>query len=118
MLVPLTTIIVVVSVLVVVLAGLYALMDRLINDVMLLLLAVLEVGAIVQAVIALARLTGLSQERATFAAYALTLPSLPLFAGWLAIKEKSRWAMATIAVGALAVGVMSYRMQQIWSLHA
>jgi hypothetical protein len=33
----------------------------------------------------------------------------------LTIKEKSRWAMGSMAVGAFAVGVMALRLQQIWS---
>jgi hypothetical protein len=59
-----------------------------------------------------------TDERATFAAHLITLPFVPLGTGFLALKEKTRWAMGAIAVGAFAVAVMSIRCQQIWDLHA
>jgi hypothetical protein len=37
---------------------------------------------------------------------------------FLAIKEKTRWAMGVIVAGAFAVGVMTGRLQQIWNLGA
>lgn len=111
----LTVVIVGLSTLALLMAGVYAWRDRLINDPLLLVLALAELGVIVQAVVALVRVTQLAGEKATFAAYALTLPFLLPFATWMAIKEKSRWAMVTIGVGAFAVAVMTYRMHQIWS---
>lgn len=113
----LTVAIVGLSTLALLLAGFYAWRDRLINDALLLVLALAEVGVLAQALMALVRVGQLSDEKATFVAYALTLPFLLPFATWLAIKEKSRWAMVTIGVGAFAVAVMTYRMHQIWSLH-
>ena len=118
MLTPLSTAVIVLAVGVTVLAVVFAVLDRLINDAVLGLVALLEVGLLVQVVVGLARLGHLTAERATFAAYLLTLPFVPPFTAWLAIKEKSRWAMVTIAVGAAAVAVMTVRLEQIWTAHA
>jgi hypothetical protein len=100
-------------------AGLYAWRDRLIDDRLLLVAAVLEVALLVQAVVGVANLgdiTGDGAEKATFAAYALTLPLIPPAVAFLAIKEKTRWAMGVIAAGAFAVAIMTGRLQQIWDL--
>lgn len=102
------------------LAGSFAWRDRLLNDLMLGVLVLIELAVVVQAVRGLIGMgaIGDTDERATFAAYLLTLPFVPLGTGFLALKEKTRWAMGAIAVGAFAVAVMSIRCQQIWGLHA
>ncbi len=117
MLAPLSTGIIVVAVAVLLLAAWYALRDRLINDWLLGGLALLEVGLIVQAVVGVARIGDLPAEKATFAAYLFSLPFITPLTTLLAIKEKSRWAMVTIGVGAFAVAVMTVRLGQIWSQH-
>jgi hypothetical protein len=33
-----------------------------------------------------------------------------------ALKEKTRWAMGVVAVGAFGIAVMTARLQQIWNL--
>lgn len=114
----LTTAIVTAAILALVLAGLYAWRDRLIDDWLLGILALVLLGTLAQAVIALVRVGDLGEERATFLAYALTLPLIPPAVTYLAIKEKTRWAMGTVAVGVFAVAVMTARLQQIWGLHA
>lgn len=98
----------------------YAWRDRLIDDKLLALLAIVELGLLVQLVVGLIGLgkVGESTERATFAAYLLSLPVIPLGTGFLAIKEKTRWAMGSLAVGGFAVAVMTARCLQIWTLHA
>jgi hypothetical protein len=100
------------------LAGWYAKKDRLIDDWMLGLAALIELGVLVQLVRGLSGLNHVpgDSEKATFAAYLITLPFIPFGTAFLAIKEKSRWAMAAIAVGAFAVAVMVLRLQQIWDL--
>ena len=100
------------------LAGWYAWRDRLVDDRVLLLAALLEVLLVVQAV---AGLLGMGEirddtEKATFAAYLVTLPLVPVATIYLAIKEKTRWAMGAVAVGAFAVAVMMIRCQQIWTI--
>lgn len=119
MITALTWGIVAVSVGLMALAGWYAWRDRLLNDVLLGLIVLIEVAVIVQAFKGLVSMGGIADtdERATFAAYLITLPFVPVGTGFLALKEKTRWAMGAIAVGAFAVAVMSIRCQQIWALH-
>lgn len=119
MILGLTVAVIAASLVLMVLAGVYAYRDRLINDGLLGLAALVFLLTVVQAGIALARMSqiGSDSELATFAAYAITLPFLPLATTFLAIKDKSRWAMGSIAVGAFAVLVMTARLQQIWNLH-
>lgn len=105
------------SVLLLALAGAYAVKDRLIDDWVLGIAALLELALIVQLVTGLAGLNHIedSTETATFAAYLVSLPVIPVGTAFLAIKEKSRWAMGALAVGAFAVAVMAARLQQIWN---
>lgn len=117
---PVTWVVVGLAGLLVVVAGLYAWRDRLLDDRLLALLAVVELGLVTQLV---AGLLGLGEvrdaaERATFAAYLVSLPVIPLGTGFLALKEKTRWAMGALAVGAFAVAVMTARCLQIWTAHA
>lgn len=119
MLYPLTVVVLVASVLLLVVAAWYAARQRLVDDRLLLVAAVVELGLVVQLVVALVHLgsvPGDSAEQATFAAYAITLPFVPPAAVFLALKEKTRWAMGVVAVGAFAVAVMTARLQQIWNL--
>ena len=98
-------------------AGFYALRDRLVDDKLLALAALLEVGLLVMLVLGLAGIGHISDatEKATFVAYLVSLPLIPVGTALLTIKEKTRWAMGSMAVGAFAVGVMALRLQQIWS---
>ena len=59
-----------------------------------------------------------STDRATFVAYLVSLPVIPISTVLLTIKEKTVWAMGSLAVGAFAVAVMTVRLQQIWNLNA
>ena len=80
---------------------------------------VTELGLLVQLVVASPTSGGspaAAPRQATFAAYAITLPFVPPAALFLALKEKTRWAMGVVAVGAFAVAVMTARLQQIWNL--
>lgn len=94
--------------------------DRLINDAMLLLLVLVEVGLLALAVVAALGFRRIDphSEGATFLAYALSLPAVPPVALVLAVKEKSRWAMTVGVVAAITVAVMSARIAQIWNLYA
>ncbi len=100
--------------------GWYAARDRLLDDWLLGAALLLEVGLLVQLVRGLVVMgeIGDAGERATFAAYLLTLPVVPLGTAFLALKEKTRWAMGAVAVGAFGIFVMVARLQQIWGLHA
>jgi len=118
--VPVTYAVVALATVLFVLAVYYAVRDKLIDDKVLALAALVELGLVVQLV---AGLVGLGQiedgtERATFAAYLVSLPVIPIGTVLLAIKEKSRWAMGSLAVGAFAVAVMTARCLQIWMSYA
>ena len=119
MLYPLTVVLLVAAVVLLAVAGWYAARRRLVDDRLLLVAGVVELGLVAQLVVALAhlgRVPGDSAEQATFAAYAITLPFVPPAAVLLALKEKTRWSMGVVAVGAFAVAVMTARLQQIWNL--
>ncbi len=101
-------------------AGWYAARDRLFDDRLLAVAALVELSLLVQLVLGLAGLgrIGDPAERATFAAYVVSLPVIPVGTAFVAIKEKSRWSMGAVAVGAFAVFVMVVRLQQIWDGYA
>ena len=115
MIVPLTYAVVGLSLLLLVAATFYAVRDRLIDDWVLGIAALLELALIVQLVTGLAGLNHIDDSTATFAAYLVSLPVIPIGTAFLAIKEKSRWAMGSLAVGGFAVAVMAARLQQIWN---
>lgn len=120
MLPPLTFTVVGVALALLIWTTAYAVRDRLINDAVLAVAALLEVLLVVQAVIGIAQLDTVADqaERATFAAYLVSLPLVPIGTVFLAIKEKSRWAMGAVAIGAFAVVVMAIRLHQIWTASA
>ena len=107
------------SVVLMVLAAIYAFRDRLINDLVLGIAALVFLGTVAQVVVGLVRMSAIEDgsQRATFVSYLVTLPAIPLVTAFLAIKDKSRWAMGSVAVGAFAVLVMTLRLQQIWNIH-
>lgn len=107
------------SLVLMVLAGIYAFRDRLINDLVLGIAALVFLGTVAQVVVGLTKMSAIDDgsEMATFVSYLLTLPVIPLATVFLAIKDKSRWAMGSVAVGAFAVLVMTVRLQQIWNIH-
>ncbi|HHU09859.1 MAG TPA: hypothetical protein GXZ60_07585 [Intrasporangiaceae bacterium] len=120
MILALTVVICAASLVLMVLSGIYAARDRLINDGLLAVAALVFLGTVAQLVIGLVKMSAIDGEShlATFIAYQLSLPFIPLMTTFLAIKEKTKWAMGSIAVGAFAVLVMTVRLQQIWNLHA
>jgi len=97
----------------------YAVRDRLMDDRLLAVAALLEVGLIILTVFGLSGLGRIEDptEKATFASYLVSVPLIPIGTSLLTIKEKSRWAMGSMAVGAFAVAVMVARLQQIWNSH-
>jgi hypothetical protein len=116
---PLTVVICLAAIVLMVVAAWYAARHRVLDDRLLLVATLLEVGLLVQLVVALAHLGGVpggGAEKATFTAYAVTLPFVVPAAIFLALKEKTHWAMGVVAVGAFAAAVMTARLQQIWNL--
>jgi len=117
---PVTYAVVVLAAVLFVVTVVYAVRDRLIDDYVIGLAALVELGLLIQLVAGVVGLghIGDATERATFAAYLISLPVIPVGTVLLAIKEKSRWAMGSLAVGAFAVAVMTARCLQIWNTYA
>ena len=94
----------------------YAITSRLVDDRLLLVVAVLEAALLVQLAVGLVQgvqRTG-EYERAVFFAYLVTVPVVPPVATLLALKEKTRSSMLVVAGGAAVVGVLVARLLQIW----
>jgi heme/copper-type cytochrome/quinol oxidase subunit 4 len=117
---PLTIVEYVLSALLSVLALHRMLRRRLIDDPVVITAAVLEAALVVQLVVGLAKSGAITDgaERATFIAYLFTALVVAPAAVFMAIKEKTQWAMGVVIGGALVVGVLVARLQQIWSLGA
>ncbi len=120
MLAPLTYAVVALATVLCVITVAYAVRDRLIDDLVVILAVVIELGLVVQAVVGIVNVGSIGDgtEQATYIAYLVSLPLIPVGTIFLAIKEKSRWAMGSIAVGGFAVAVMSARLLQIWNTYA
>ncbi len=101
-------------------AAYYALRHRVLDDRLLLVLAVLELALLVQVVVGIVQgvTTTRDYEKPVFFAYLLTVPFVPPVAAFLALKEKTRWSMGVVVGSAFVVGVLVGRLNQIWSLHA
>ena len=101
-------------------AGVYAVRQRLFDDPLLAVVALLELATVVQATRGLMTMgqVGDPDERVTYAAYLVSLPFVPIGIGFLALKDKTRWSMGALAVAGFAVAVMSLRCQQIWTMYA
>lgn len=119
MIAPLTYAVVGLATVLLVAALYYAVRDKLVDDRVLAVAALLELGLLVQLVSGLVGIghIGDPTDRMTFAAYLVSLPVIPVGTALLTIKEKTRWAMGALAVGAFAVAVMAARLQQIWDVH-
>lgn len=93
---------------------------RLVDDPLIIVGAVLVLGLLIQLVVGIARSGAISDgaERATFIAYLPTVIVVVPVALYLAIKEKTQWAMAVVLGGAVVVAILVARLQQIWTLSA
>lgn len=83
--------------------------------------ALVELLLIVQAVIAIiAPFAGNppAGDLVEFWAYLVTAIIIPPAAVFWSLIERNRWSTVVLGVAACAVGVMIFRMQQIWSGHA
>ena len=81
-----------------------------------LLIAVLLVVQIVIAIIAPLASNPPTGDLLEFWMYLIVAAALPVGAGIWALVDRSRWANLVLAVVALAVAVMTYRMLVIWGL--
>jgi hypothetical protein len=83
-------------------------------------LALIEIGLIALAVVAVIALTGPHSgvRVPVFIGYLLgSLVVLPA-AGWWSLAERSRWGMGVLLVACLVIPVLIVRMNQIWSGNA
>lgn len=99
--------------------GLYRMLRRrLIDDAVIVAATALEVALLVQLVVGLTKAGAVvdGAERATFIAYLFTVLVVAPVAVFLAIKEKTQWAMGVVIGGAVVVAILVARLQQIWSL--
>ncbi|MBO3752037.1 hypothetical protein J5X84_38725 [Streptosporangiaceae bacterium NEAU-GS5] len=101
--------------LVVALAALVAaIRDRPMRRMILVGLALLELGLVVQAVLALIGL-GEVGEKGTFIGYLIGVLAIPPAAVWWGRAEPTRYGTGVIAVAAFTVAVMVGRLVQIWN---
>ena len=77
---------------------------------------VLEVLLLIQAALAVAAMTGgdTPPETATFLGYLSGIVLVPIAGGLWARSERTRWAGTVLAVAAAVVGVMAWRLLQLW----
>jgi hypothetical protein len=81
-------------------------------------LAVVELLLVIQLVIAIvAPFTGNNAVGSSleFYTYLISALLLPVAAGFWALVDRSKWSTVILGVVALAIAVMVYRMQQIWT---
>ncbi len=76
----------------------------------------LEAVLLVQTAVAVVGLAGGHElaEPATFWGYLAGVLLIPVLAGLWAWSETTRWAGTQVALGAVAVGVMEWRLLQLW----
>lgn len=119
MILPFTVIVVVVALAVGVLCIVMGLAKRIPNDPTVLSMAGLELLLVAQAVIAIiGPLAGNppTGNLVEFWAYGVSTLVIPPLAVLWALKERDRWANVVMGVAALAIAVMLWRMQIIWTV--
>jgi hypothetical protein len=111
---PLQTALIVGSLVLALVTGVYVALDRSPDRVLVVLLGILEVGLLVQAVVGIAQLVGGSGDPGiTFVGYLLAvLVVLPLGLLW-SLGERSRGATAVLIVALLTVAFLVLRLVQI-----
>jgi hypothetical protein len=111
---PLQTILIVAALVLALVTGVYVALDRSPDRVLVALLAILELGLVVQAVVGIAQLVGGSGDPGvTFVGYLLAvLVVLPLGLLW-SLGERSRGATAVLIVALVTVAFLVLRLVQI-----
>jgi hypothetical protein len=111
---PLQTVLIVAALVLALVTAGYVALDRSPDRVLVALLALLEIGLVVQAVIGIAQLVGGSGDPTiTFVGYLLAaLVVLPLGLLW-SLGERSRGATAVLIVALLTVAFLVVRLEQI-----
>ena len=116
----LTVVVVVAAAALGILALVYAVRHRIVDDTMLLVLGAREIALLAQVFVGLGQGLGRTTdfEKAVFFAYLLTVPFIAPVAVFLALKEKTRSSMLVVVGAAVVVGVLVGRLVQIWSAGA
>lgn len=112
---PLQTILVVASLLLAVVAGVYVALDRSPDNALVALVGLLELGFVVQAVVGIAQVAGDDDvvSPVTFVGYLLaSLLVLPIGVLW-SLAERSRGATAVLIVAALTTAFLVVRVEQL-----
>ncbi|OFE17494.1 hypothetical protein BA895_15990 [Humibacillus sp. DSM 29435] len=120
MLVPLTIGLLAVSAVLALIAGHHLVRRKVVDDLLIVVSAVIEVGLLATLVVGLARSGAITDggERATFIAYLFTVLLVLPVTILIAIKERGQWAMGIMVSGALVVMILLGRLQQVWSPYA
>lgn len=116
---PLTVAILVACAALLLLAAHHLWRDDVIDDPIIVVSGLIELGLLVQLVIGLAHSGSIrdGSERATYIAYLFTVLVVPPVAVFIALKERSRWAMGVVLGGAVVVAILVGRILQIWQLN-
>jgi hypothetical protein len=111
---PLQTVLIVAALVLALVTGVYVALDRSPDRVLVALLALLELGLVVQAVVGIAQLIGGSDDPGiTFVGYLLAvLLVLPFGLVW-ALGERSRGSTAVLIIALLTVAFLVLRLVQI-----
>jgi hypothetical protein len=81
------------------------------------LLAVAELGLLIQLVVSIVLVAGgarAEQDTVEFFAYLVVALMVPAAAVFWSLIERTRWSTLVLSVGAFTVAVMLARMQQLW----
>jgi hypothetical protein len=114
---PLTTALYVGTGVLILLAGLFTLLDRRLNTPVLGVVAVVEALTLAQLVVGIVQLASTARDvnGPVFVAYLVGLVIvLPLASVW-AVAEKSRWGTGVLVIGGLVLLVLVARLQQLWT---
>ncbi len=119
MLEPLTIGLLAVSAVLAVIAGHHLVRRKVVDDLLIIVSAIVEVGLLVMLVVGLGKSGAITDggERATFIAYLFTVLLILPASIYIAIKERGQWAMAIMVSGALVVMILIGRLQQVWSMN-
>ena len=115
----LTVAVLVVAALYGVVALVHVVRDTIVDDRLLLTAVALELLLLAQVVVGvvLGLHTTRDFEAPVFYAYLGTLPLVPPFVTFLALKDKTRWAMGVVAGSAVVIAVFLARLTQMWTLN-
>ncbi|WP_347350394.1 hypothetical protein [Intrasporangium sp.] len=116
---PLTVAILIACAVLFLLAAHHLWRDRVVDDPIMVVSGLVELALLAQLVVGVTRSGSIQDgsERATYLAYLLTVLVVLPVAIFIAIKERSRWAMGVVLGAAVVVAILVARILQIWQLN-